>query len=102
MYMPPPPSVQHRDRGLGLLRDLTVAVAIGATGLLGVFAIAAAATIPGHAAGGVASNGSSGAQTDGGSTSTGFGGQTQLHQPDGGGFTQGGSTTPIVVTGGSR
>lgn len=102
MYMPPPPSVQHRDRGLSLLRDLTVAVAIGATGLLGVFAIIAATTIPGHAAGGVASTGSSGPQTDGGSSSTGFGGQTQFHQPDGGGFTQGGSTTPIVVTGGSH
>ena len=102
MYMPPPPSVQHRDRGLSLLRDLTVAVAIGATGLLGVFAIVAATTIPGHAASGASPSDSSGAQTGGGSASTGFGGQTQLHPPDGGGFTQGGSTTPIVVTGGSR
>ena len=103
-----PTPVEHRDRSLARLNDLTVAVAIGATGLLGTFAILAATTIPGHSDGNVlAATGSSdqgqSGQTDDQSTNSGSNsGQTGFHKPSNNSFTQAGSTAPIVVSGGSR
>lgn len=98
-----PGSVYRRDRALMLMNDLTVAVAIAATGLLGMFAIIAAATIPGHTGGAaLAATGSSPTQTNNSSSGTSSGWFPNFQQPDNGSVSQGGSTTPIVVTGGSR
>jgi cytoskeletal protein RodZ len=101
-----PALVQHRDRGLARLNDLTVAIAIGAAGLLGTFAILAAATIPGKSdSTALAATGTDGTGANSGSTSSTNGsttGQAPLQRPDDNTFTQGGSTTPIVVSGGSR
>ena len=102
-----PTPVEHRDRALARLRDLTVVVAIGATGLVGAFAILAAATIPGHsdgnvlAATGSSDQGQNGQTADQSGTSGNNSGQTGL-RPSDNSFTQSGSSAPIAVSGGSR
>jgi hypothetical protein len=97
-----PTPIEHRDRGLARLNDLTVAVAIGATGLLGAFAIIAATTVPGHSDGTALAASGSNDQSQ-----TGFGtddsnGQAGFQQPNNNSFTQAGSSAPIAVSGGSR
>ena len=102
-----PAAVHRRDRALNLMNDLTVAVAIAATGLLGMFAIIAAATIPGHSGGTALAATGSGSTEAGGDTSGGTSGGTSswfpnLQQPGDGSVSQGGSTAPVAVSGGSR
>jgi hypothetical protein len=105
--LPLHPSVQ-RDRSLQRLRDLTYAIAAGAAGLLGVFSIIAAASVPGQSdAGATAStdptatgpNQSSFSQPQGGVSTTGGG---EFQRPGQGSFSQAGGAAPHVVSGGSR
>jgi hypothetical protein len=101
------PAVQ-RDLSLQRLRDLTVASAAGAAGLLGVFSIIAATTVPGHSDGGGTAttattatdpNQSSFSQPGGGVSTTGGG---EFQRPGQGSVSQVGSSAPHVVSGGSR
>jgi hypothetical protein len=93
MGLPPISAAEERDRSLQLLRDLTYVFAVGGLGLLGLFAIVAATTIPGHSdAGPTASTNAS--------DST-FSGDDQFQRPTQGSFGPG-SGAPIVVSGGSR
>ncbi|HYM66972.1 MAG TPA: hypothetical protein VEW68_06755 [Patescibacteria group bacterium] len=88
-----------RDRGLDRLRTLTIATAVGATGLAAVLSMVAAWSIPGAASTG-ASNQVAGQDPS----------QTQSLGEDGQGFTQnpfagfvgGGGGTPVAVSGGSH
>lgn len=95
------PAVQ-RDLSLQRLRDLTFVCAAGAAGLLGVFSIIAATTIPGHSDGGATANSATDpnagfSEPEG---STGDGGvlqppaQAPLRQPA--------ASAPHIVSGGSR
>jgi hypothetical protein len=98
------PSVQ-RDLSLQRLRDLTYAIAAGAAGLLGLFSIVAAATVPGQTDGGATattatnSNQAGFSQPAGGVTTTGGG---EFQRPAQGAVSQAGSGPPNVVSGGSR
>jgi len=105
--LPIHPSVQ-RDRSLQRLRDLTYAIAAGAAGLLGVFSIIAAVSVPGQTdAGGTASTGTTATDPNqsifslpaGGVSTTGGG---EFQRPGQGSVSQGGSAAPHVVSGGSR
>jgi len=90
-----------RDLSLQRLRDLTFATAAGAAGLLGVFSIVAAATVPGHSdAGATASTD----PTQSSSTSTGstYTGGDDLQPPVQAPVVQAGASVPHVVSGGSR
>ncbi|TME58312.1 MAG: hypothetical protein E6I58_03265 [Chloroflexi bacterium] len=86
-----------RDNALSLLRDLTAAVAIGATALLGVFTLIAALTIPGQ-------NGSN--QGTAGTADTGnpshSSDDSNLQPPIRGGLQQAGGGAAVAVSGGSR
>lgn len=94
---------EQRDRSLQRLRDLTFAIAAGATGLVGVFSIVAATTLPGHSdSGATASSGSTPSTTtnaDEGDTSS--NGPVQVQPPSNGSFGPG-AGTPHAVSGGSR
>jgi len=92
--------VAQRDRGLDRLRTLTIATAVGATGLAAVLSIVAATTIPGQSSGGAANPP---VQGDGQSAS-----QIQyVNQGDQGqnpfaGIFAGGGSAPVAVSGGSH
>jgi hypothetical protein len=97
------PAVQ-RDLSLQRLRDLTFAFAAGAAGLLGVFAIVAATTIPGHTDGG-ATAAAAGDSNTGFSQTTGDDGTAgggQLQPPAQAPARQPAVVVPHVVSGGSR
>jgi len=97
------PAVQ-RDLSLQRLRDLTFACAAGAAGLLGVFSIVAAATIPGHTDGGATAastaDSNAGFSQPAGDDGTADGGQ--LQPPAQAPARQPAAAAPHVVSGGSR
>ncbi|HEV2029546.1 MAG TPA: hypothetical protein VGS16_13625 [Candidatus Dormibacteraeota bacterium] len=83
--------VEQRNDGLQKLRDLTIASFCWALGLLAVFSVIAAVTIPGQST--TASNSATSPVTDTG----------QLQGPVDGSFQPaGGGGAPLVVSGGSR
>lgn len=86
-YVPEPSPTEQRDRALDRLRRWTWGIAVGAIGLVGLFAIMAAASFPGRS-----SNPSSGsASTGGGSSDQSSGGgddSSQTFSPDLGGGSQ--------------
>jgi hypothetical protein len=91
--MPGQPNIliEQRDDGLQKLRDLTIASFCWALGLLAVFSVIAAVTIPGQSTTSTSSATSS-------ATDTG-----QLQAPDEGSFQPaGGGRVPLAVSGGSR
>jgi len=97
------PAVQ-RDLSLQRLRDLTFACAAGAAGLLGVFSIVAAITIPGHTEGGAtataAADSNAGFSQPADDHGTADGGQ--LQPPAQAPARQPAAAAPHVVSGGSR
>ncbi|HZV48402.1 MAG TPA: hypothetical protein VFD49_01370 [Candidatus Dormibacteraeota bacterium] len=107
----PPSPGTVRDRGLGRLRRWTVAVGVASAGLVGLFAVLAFDSFPGHAgspgSGTTSTSGStSGAAPAGSSdTTSSAGSQTvpapvQPQSPPEGFFGTGGGG-PMVVSGGS-
>lgn len=83
--------IEQRDDGLQKLRDLTIATFCWALGLLAVFSVIAAVTIPGQSA--TASTTAASQVTDSG----------QLQGPDEGSLQPaGGGAVPLAVSGGSR
>jgi hypothetical protein len=85
----------RRDLGLARARRLTIAAALGATGLTVLIAVVAATTIPGRSAGASqqAQNPTSGGDQTGVSQ-PGLNGPGQLPQPVNGGV-------PVAISGGS-
>jgi hypothetical protein len=86
--------LEQRERGLELLRDLTLACVLGAAGLLIAFSFIAAVSIPGQAA---KDSAAATAQPLSASDDQG----TPIQAPGPGSVTTGGGT-PVVVSGGSR
>ncbi|TMC01049.1 MAG: hypothetical protein E6J40_00390 [Chloroflexi bacterium] len=96
MAQAPPATAASRDNALSLLRDLTAAVAIAATALLGVLTLIAAVTIPGHSS---SNQGTAGTAETGNPTRSSD--DASLQPPSSGGLRQGGGN-PVAVSGGSR
>jgi hypothetical protein len=99
------PAVQ-RDLSLQRLRDLTFACAAGAAGLLGVFSIIAATTVPGHSDGGAtattATDPNQGGFPQQPADDTGSGDGGVLQPPAQAPVRQPAVQVPIAVSGGSR
>ncbi|HZU19304.1 MAG TPA: hypothetical protein VFD01_22240 [Candidatus Dormibacteraeota bacterium] len=103
---PPAPSTL-RDRGLRRLRRWTVTVAAASAGLVGLFAVLAVNSFPGHAsASGSGATSTSGAapasSSDASSSDDSQSAPAPVQpQPPPGGFFGGGRGGPMVVSGGS-
>ena len=82
--------IEQRNDGLQRLRDLTIASFCWALGMLAVFSVIAAVTIPGQGA--VAPSSATSSATDAG----------QLQGPEDGSFRPAGGGMPVAVSGGSR
>ncbi len=93
-------AMEQRDRGMQKLRDLTWACFMWAAGMVAVFSVIAAATLPGQSQN---SSGTSPSQDQSNSSASVFtddGGQLQA--PPNGSFQSGGGSPPLVVSGGSH
>jgi len=99
------PAVQ-RDLSLQRLRDLTFAFAAGAAGLLGVFSIIAATTVPGHSDAAAAGSTATDPNQDGffqsGDDSNNNGEGGVLQPPAQAPVRQPAAQAPVAVSGGSR
>ena len=91
-------AIIHRDQAMQKLRDLTWACFLWAAGMVAVFSVIAAATVPGQAQGT-----NTAPTTDQSSTSAGtFTDDGQLQPPVSGSFQSAGSNPPLAVSGGSH
>jgi hypothetical protein len=99
MASEPIEAMQQRDRAMQKLQDLTWACFLWAAGMVAVFSVIAAATIPGQSQG--AASSSAGSDTSSSAAST-FTDDGQLQAPANGSFQSGGGSPPLVVSGGSR
>ena len=92
-------AIEQRDRALQKLRDLTWASFMWAAGLVAVFSVIAAVTLPGSqaqpASGTTPSAGTS-------TTASSFNDDGQLQPPADGTFQAGGGNPPVAVSGGSH
>lgn len=88
--------IRARAEATDKLNELTVLIAMGAVAAVGVFAVVAAQTVPGHAA----SSATASTSTDPGSNAS---GTTSVHQHDfNSGSISSSSGPPLVVSGGSH
>jgi hypothetical protein len=92
-------AMAQRDRAMQKLQDLTWACFLWAAGMVAVFSVIAAVTVPGQSQG--TSSTSSGTDSSNSSTST-FTDDGQLQAPVSGSFQGSGGSPPLVVSGGSR
>ena len=92
-------AIEQRDRALQKLQDLTWAVFLWAAGMVAVFSVIAAATLPGQSPNSPSST--TGTDTSSSSAST-FTDDGQLRPPAAGSYQGGGSNPPLVVSGGSH
>ncbi len=99
MALEPVDAIEQRDRALQKLQDLTWAIFLWAAGLVAVFSVIAAATLPGQSQSSPAS--SAGADTSSSSASA-FTDDGQLQAPVVGTLQPGGDSPPLVVSGGSH
>ena len=91
--------MEHRDRAMRKLQDLTWACFLWAAGMVAVFSVIAAATVPGQGQGTPSSSTGSGAPSSSAGTFTDDG---QLQAPASGSFQTAGGTPPLAVSGGSH
>jgi hypothetical protein len=99
MVKAPIEAIEQRDRAMQKLRDLTWACFLWAAGMVAVFAVIAAATVPGATPG----NASNPTSSDNSNAPSGvFSDDGQLQPPDGGTFQTAGGSPPLVVSGGSH
>ncbi|MGH7760446.1 MAG: hypothetical protein ACREOY_03385 [Candidatus Dormibacteraceae bacterium] len=91
--------IVQRDRAMQKLRDLTWAFFLWAAGMVAIFSVIAAATIPGQAQGTTNTTPPSDQSNSSASTFTDDG---QLHTPVGGSFRSAGNSPPLAVSGGSH
>jgi hypothetical protein len=92
-------AIEQRDRGMQKLQDLTWACFLWAAGMVAVFSVIAAVTVPGQSQG--AASTSTGSDASNSSSST-FTDDGQLQPPVSGTFQGGGYSPPLVVSGGSH
>jgi hypothetical protein len=92
-------AIIQRDQAMQKLRDLTWACFMWAAGMVAVFSVIAAVTLPGQSQGSPVS--SPGADNASNSAPT-FTDDGQIQAPAGGSFQSSGGNPPIVVSGGSR
>jgi hypothetical protein len=92
-------AIVQRDQALQKLRDLTWACFLWAAGMVAVFSVIAAATVPGQAQGTANSPSTSDQSNSSGSTFTDDG---QLQPPVSGAFQSAGGSPPLAVSGGSH
>jgi hypothetical protein len=99
MAAEPIEAIIQRDQAMQKLRDLTWACFLWAAGMVAVFSVIAAATVPGQAQG--ANN--TGPTTDqSNSAASTFTDEGQLQPPVSGSFQSAGSNPPLAVSGGSH
>lgn len=101
MAMAPEPieAIIQRDQAMQKLRDLTWACFLWAAGMVAVFSVIAAATVPGQSQGSPVS--ATGADNASNQAPT-FTDDGQLQPPAGGSFQPSGYNPPVAVSGGSR
>ena len=97
--MVPIEAIEQRDRALQKLQDLTWAVFLWAAGMVAVFSVIAAATLPGQSQGTPSGAAGTDSSTTSASSVTDDGG---LQPPAGGTVQAGGGSPPIAVSGGSH
>jgi hypothetical protein len=98
MAFEPIEAMENRDRAMQKLQDLTWACFLWAAGLVAVFSVIAAVTVPGQ---GTTQSSSTGSDTSKGSAST-FTDDGQLQPPANGSFQTAGGRPPLAVSGGSH
>lgn len=99
MGFEPIEAMEHRDRAMQKLQDLTWACFLWAAGMVAVFSVIAAATVPGQSQGTPST--SAGSDASAGSAST-FTDDGELQPPANGSFQSAGGRPPLVVSGGSH
>jgi hypothetical protein len=99
MAFEPIEAMEHRDRAMQKLQDLTWACFLWAAGMVAVFSVIAAATVPGQGQG--IPNSSTGSDASSSSAST-FTDDGQLQAPANGSFQTAGGRPPLAVSGGSH
>jgi len=99
MASEPIEAINQRDQAMQKLRDLTWACFLWAAGMVAVFSVIAAATVPGQAQG--AANTSPTSDQSNSSTSS-FTDDGQLQPPVNGSFQGAGGSPPLAVSGGSH
>jgi hypothetical protein len=99
MAFEPIEAMEHRDRAMQKLQDLTWACFLWAAGMVAVFSVIAAATVPGQGQGTPSSSTGSDASSSSASTFTDDG---QLQAPANGSFQTAGGRPPPAVSGGSH
>jgi hypothetical protein len=99
MAAEPIEAMMQRDQAMQKLRDLTWACFLWAAGMVAVFSVIAAATVPGQAQG--AGNNTPTNDQSNSSSST-FTDDGQLQPPVGGSFQSSGGNPPLAVSGGSH
>jgi hypothetical protein len=100
MAQEPIEAMEQRDRAMQKLRDLTWACFLWAAGMVAVFSVVAAATLPGQAQNSSGTTPSSDPSNSSASAFTDDGGQ--LQPPANGSFQPAGGSPPLVVSGGSH
>ncbi|MHB8590076.1 MAG: hypothetical protein ACYDA0_14710 [Candidatus Dormibacteraceae bacterium] len=93
-------AIEQRDRAMQKLRDLTWACFMWASGLVAVFSVIAAVTLPGQSQSTATTN--PGSDSSSGSASVFTNDDGQLQPPADGSFQSGGGSPPLVVSGGSH
>ncbi|MHB8612166.1 MAG: hypothetical protein ACYDAL_07025 [Candidatus Dormibacteraceae bacterium] len=99
MAQEPIEAMEQRDRAMQKLRDLTWACFLWAAGMVAVFSVIAAATLPGQAQN---NSGGSPSLDPSSSSASSFTDDGQLQPPANGSFQSGGGSPPMVVSGGSH
>jgi hypothetical protein len=92
-------AIEQRDRAMQKLQDLTWACFLWAAGMVAVFSVIAAATLPGQSQGSPSTSSGTDSSTSSASTFTDGG---QLQAPARGSFQSAGGSPPLAVSGGSH
>jgi hypothetical protein len=100
MAFEPIEAIEHRDRAMQKLQDLTWACFLWAAGMVAMFSVIAAATAPGQSQG--APSSSTGSETSSSSSASTFTDDGQLQAPANGSFQTAGGRPALVVSGGSH
>jgi hypothetical protein len=100
MALEPIAAMEQRDRGMQRLRDLTWACFLWAAGMVAVFSVIAAATLPGQAQNSSGATPGTDQSNSSASVFTDDGGQ--LRPPANGSFQNNGGSPPLAVSGGSH
>jgi hypothetical protein len=99
MAAEPIEAIVLRDQAMQKLRDLTWACFLWAAGMVAVFSVIAAATVPGQGQGAATTTPTSDQSTTSASTFTDDG---ELQPPVSGSFQSAGNGPPVAVSGGSH